>query len=169
MGIFFHRRWPLHHKKQTVCTHVNFLLNPPARRISSWQRQLSHRKRVKRVQLWQLSFLGSLRTADSTVLFGGVWGLSSSTTPQPTLRSASRPLYGGAMWSSEPLADSYAEHISWRPFSILSLEIKGAMGNHHKTLSSYLVDPASSHMLVSKIKPCMSKYKHYTVKLRMAH
>jgi hypothetical protein len=35
---------------------------------------------------------------------------------------------------------------------------------------SYLVDPASSHMLVSKIKPCMSKYKLlYTVKLRMAH
>ena len=35
---------------------------------------------------------------------------------------------------------------------------------------SYLVDPASSHMLVSKIKPCMSKYKQiYMVKLRMAH
>ena len=34
----------------------------------------------------------------------------------------------------------------------------------------YLVDPASSHMLVSKIKPCMSKYKHVcTVKLQMAH
>ena len=33
-----------------------------------------------------------------------------------------------------------------------------------------LVDPASSHTLVSKIKPCMSKYKHLcTVKLRMAH
>ena len=33
-----------------------------------------------------------------------------------------------------------------------------------------LVDPASSHTLVSKIKPCMSKYKQlYTVKLRMAH
>ena len=26
-------------------------------------------------------------------------------------------------------------------------------------LGSYLVDLASSHMLVSKIKPCMSKYK----------
>ncbi len=26
----------------------------------------------------------------------------------------------------------------------------------------YLVDPASSHMLVSKIKPCMSKYKPRT-------
>jgi hypothetical protein len=35
---------------------------------------------------------------------------------------------------------------------------------------SYLVDPASSHMLVSKIKPCKSKCKQiYTVKLRMAH
>ena len=35
---------------------------------------------------------------------------------------------------------------------------------------SYLVDSASSHMLVSKIKPCMSKYKQLcTVKLRMAH
>jgi hypothetical protein len=32
-----------------------------------------------------------------------------------------------------------------------------------------LVDPASSHMLVLKIKPCMSKYKYCTVKLRMAH
>ena len=34
----------------------------------------------------------------------------------------------------------------------------------------YLVDPASSHMLVSKTKPCMSKYERFrTVKLRMAH
>jgi hypothetical protein len=31
---------------------------------------------------------------------------------------------------------------------------RGSFGAH-----SYLVDPASSHMLVSKIKPCMSKYK----------
>jgi hypothetical protein len=28
-----------------------------------------------------------------------------------------------------------------------------------RSKGSYLVDPASSHMLVSKIKPCMSKYK----------
>ena len=27
------------------------------------------------------------------------------------------------------------------------------------SIVSYLVDPASCHMLVSKIKPCMSKYK----------
>ena len=31
-------------------------------------------------------------------------------------------------------------------------------GNLH---DSNLVDPASSHTLVSKIKPCMSKYKHF--------
>ena len=36
--------------------------------------------------------------------------------------------------------------------------------------NSNLVDPASSHTLVSKIKPCMCKYKQfYTVKLRTAH
>ena len=34
---------------------------------------------------------------------------------------------------------------------------------------SNLVDSASSHTLVSKIKPCTSKYKCYTVKLRIAH
>lgn len=38
------------------------------------------------------------------------------------------------------------------------------------TEGRYLVDPASSHMLVSKIKPCMCKYELIqTVKLRMAH
>jgi hypothetical protein len=39
-----------------------------------------------------------------------------------------------------------------------------------RTRTCYLVDPASSHMLVSKIKPCMCKYELIrTVKLRMAH
>ena len=34
----------------------------------------------------------------------------------------------------------------------------------------YLVDPASSHMLVSKTKPCMCKNKQfYSVNLRTAH
>ena len=35
-----------------------------------------------------------------------------------------------------------------------------ASGRGITSSSSYLVDPASSHMLVLKIKPCMSKYKH---------
>jgi hypothetical protein len=37
------------------------------------------------------------------------------------------------------------------------------------TEDSNLVDSASSHTLVSKIKPCMSKYKYFTLKLRTAH
>jgi hypothetical protein len=32
------------------------------------------------------------------------------------------------------------------------------LGGASVTDDSYLVDPASSHMLVSKIKPCMSKF-----------
>ena len=35
------------------------------------------------------------------------------------------------------------------------------LGAGRPLLRSYLVDPASSHMLVSKIKPCMSKYKQF--------
>ena len=31
-------------------------------------------------------------------------------------------------------------------------------GRRRHAYRSYLVDPASSHMLVSKIKPCMSKF-----------
>ena len=62
---------------------------------------------------------------------------------------------------------------TWAPPS-LDGEPCGPLGGHPVSPSrphdSYLVDPASSHMLVSKTKPCMSKYKRfYTVKLRMAH
>ena len=39
----------------------------------------------------------------------------------------------------------------------------------HGESESNLVDSASSHTLVSKIKPCMSKYKYFTLKLRTAH
>ena len=34
-----------------------------------------------------------------------------------------------------------------------------SIGRRACSEGGYLVDPASSHMLVSKIKPCMSKYK----------
>jgi hypothetical protein len=42
-------------------------------------------------------------------------------------------------------------------FGELSLECDLRVDNGRQ--DSYLVDSASSHMLVSKIKPCMSKYK----------
>jgi hypothetical protein len=44
-----------------------------------------------------------------------------------------------------------------------------ASGEGRNFMDSNLVDSASSHTLVSKIKPCMSKYKSLTLKLRTAH
>ncbi len=58
------------------------------------------------------------------------------------------------------------------PVLILSLFLSNDYGHSGFGVDEecYLVDPASSHMLVSKIKPCMCKYELIqTVKLRMAH
>jgi hypothetical protein len=54
--------------------------------------------------------------------------------------------------------------IANRTHSSTSVEVRLKVMGLASTLDawsngSYLVDPASSHMLVSKIKPCMSKYK----------
>ena len=52
----------------------------------------------------------------------------------------------------------------------LGSEIIFSLSQGSAKCDSNLVDSASSHTLVSKIKPCMSKYKRiYTVKLRTAH
>ena len=47
------------------------------------------------------------------------------------------------------------------PFSELlcPIQLGCRLGASRGVQDSYLVDSASSHMLVSKIKPCMSKYK----------
>jgi hypothetical protein len=45
-----------------------------------------------------------------------------------------------------PLGGRWGQNAGWG---------RGALGGG---LSDYLVDPASSHMLVSKIKPCMCKF-----------
>jgi hypothetical protein len=61
--------------------------------------------------------------------------------------------------------------VRWRPRPslVLTLTALSAPGGDEsgrgfrppsRPLGRYLVDSASSHMLVSKIKPCMSKYKH---------
>jgi len=48
----------------------------------------------------------------------------------------------------------------WRPpVTWKSLRRPRGAGRPTPANDSYLVDSASSHMLVSKIKPCMSKYK----------
>ncbi|WLF78741.1 hypothetical protein PVL30_002489 [Lodderomyces elongisporus] len=54
------------------------------------------------------------------------------------------------------------EELFEKPSAILnnfSLVLLGLFEDLSVILCSYSVDPASSHMLVSKIKPCMSKYK----------
>ncbi len=43
--------------------------------------------------------------------------------------------------------------------SAFAIQSSGLVCCDYPNKGSYLVDPASSHMLVSKIKPCMSKYK----------
>ena len=55
---------------------------------------------------------------------------------------------------------AYGAFRSHFPAGELCSLSKGAVdGRFARLPDSYLVDPASSHMLVSKIKPCMSKYK----------
>lgn len=66
------------------------------------------------------------------------------------------------------------KHTPRRPLAALSVWVSVLRVSSRRfpgtDQQSYLVDPASSDMLVSKIKPCMSKYKQlYTVKLRTAH
>src|ERR1700761_7477171 len=64
----------------------------------------------------------------------------------------------------------HGERGAERPPPVLEAKPLCSGGIRRGRSDSYLVDPASSHMLVSKIKPCMSKYKQTcTVKLRMAH
>ena len=77
-----------------------------------------------------------------------------------------------------PMSRSYKAFIRSSmhdcPASLLPLLLAYAAQGGHMIVGivkgCYLVDPASSHMLVSKIKPCMCKYElTQTVKLRMAH
>ena len=73
-----------------------------------------------------------------------------------------------------PLAQSISLRTTDAPVSsrtrAASLRARWARAGADVAKECYLVDPASSHMLVSKIKPCMCKYELIqTVKLRMAH
>jgi hypothetical protein len=68
----------------------------------------------------------------------------------------------GVVWCSlapgpAPVRCSHLSQRTIRPSPLgggPGVPLAGAAG-----YDSYLVDSASSHMLVSKIKPCMSKYK----------
>ena len=55
------------------------------------------------------------------------------------------------------------------PILMIESECEASVSDLVYNKTGNLVDSASSHTLVSKIKPCMSKYKSSTLKLRMAH
>ena len=96
---------------------------------------------------------------------------AAASVVAPSRRPAARPLppprppLPGANWWTLPPSPSQERGRRPRPPRPISRASLGGAGQ-----DSYLVDPASSHMLVSKIKPCMCKYELIqTVKLRMAH
>lgn len=81
----------------------------------------------------------------------GVWG-TGHRRPPPSQTKRAKP--------------SQATHTKWNS-TLCHIHCVCVQRTNN---GGYLVDPASSHMLVSKIKPCMSKYKLvYTARLRMAH
>ena len=57
------------------------------------------------------------------------------------------------------VVNSSANYAAFELFEKKNLPAFGNFKFPNSLHGSYLVDPASSHMLVSKIKPCMSKYK----------
>lgn len=67
-------------------------------------------------------------------------------------RSRTKRVTGGVAWKEKKKAGA-------PPSSLQTLQRERASVHEHcRQMWPYLVDPASSHMLVSKIKPCMSKY-----------
>ena len=64
------------------------------------------------------------------------------------------------LWGTAATRGADAECRAWYGRHFGSLPVLAAVfGAVSCLVAGYLVDPASSHMLVSKIKPCMSKYK----------
>ena len=90
-------------------------------------------------------------------------GLACTLQAEGRLAVTSLPTLCENPWTNSGRAKAPVRELS-------SSALRRAPFRGYVSDSSYLVDPASSHMLVSKIKPCMSKYKQIcTVKLRMAH
>ena len=73
---------------------------------------------------------------------------------KPENTDTDRELCRVALGPLSPFAIFYVRTEFWVPTCPVRLRVYLL-----SSLDSYLVDPASSHMLVSKIKPCMSKYK----------
>ena len=84
--------------------------------------------------MWWTDALGPLAGESGLPLRGAVGEPAALRVARPQGRRPSNQSLRGFVETHAPVASGLAE-------------------------DSYLVDSASSHMLVSKIKPCMSKYK----------
>ena len=82
-------------------------------------------------------------------------------TAEPAILA--EPTFGLWRWSGAVVQDN-CETDARTQYRIhtytANIEVREPLSGSRPLTSSYLVDPASSHMLVLKIKPCMSKYKH---------
>ena len=95
-------------------------------------------------------------TLPRTVLWETQWGQLDGR--RWLRRACSRRSAGGRASLLTPLPCN-KNSASSRGLRALSSRPSG--GLEVPVQDSYLVDSASSHMLVSKIKPCMSKYKQF--------
>ena len=79
----------------------------------------------------------------------GLWGIQKGKADEVRRKPGSRRARSATSRASAP--DPVTRY--------LDCPETRAVGRSPRRHDSYLVDSASSHMLVSKIKPCMSKYK----------
>ena len=92
---------------------------------------------------------------------GAVWRFTRRLYSGVRCKSANSFLMNGSLWLSLHVLFSFEKHClaSISPPVLLGavLALKPMVVRWWQRTN--LVDPASSHMLVSKIKPCMSQYK----------
>ena len=84
----------------------------------------------------------------------------STTTERPPLPGRERTQAPRLSQTRPSRSDPSPRHGASLEFSCRLVRTPpGVLPRGDEQRISYLVDPASSHMLVSKIKPCMSKYR----------
>ena len=153
-----------------MCTVLLCAGGSPARLVPSCASMFA----TARVGAWCRKVLYRARSAHTFVI---AWWTSLSVrrhlASQQAVNSSRTGKVVGCLMAQWPLIFELVERLPvrndwWRcanrvePFYLAgcpSVCARRTLGWSFMLKARYLVDPASSHMLVSKIKPCMSKYK----------
>lgn len=164
------------HVARTVCVEKVAFARRPLPTRPRWLRARKRARRKKRAT-WQRAIRGMARKTHNPRAAAGRGGATyrgeggPSRGPPFFLRWGDRrpPIASrqGVVESCVSLAPVFLPTVAPKSAGLRSRSprTKKVRAQH----GTYLVDPASSYMLVSKIKPCRSKYRPYTAKLRMAH